>query len=135
VRVTLVDDHPAVIQQTIKLLPPEFEVVEALDDGSGLLKSVELHQPDIIVLDITLPGENGIELATKLQKSGCEAKIIFLTVHADPDYVREAFAVGASAYVVKPRLASDLAKALDSVSRGKRFISPSAELEDVQFPD
>jgi len=135
VRVTLVDDHPAVIQQTIKLLPPEFEVVEALEDGSRLLKSVELHQPDIVVLDITLPGENGIELATKLQKSGCGAKIVFLTVHGDPDYAREAFAAGASAYVLKPRLASDLAKALDSVLRGNRFISPSAELKDIQFPN
>lgn len=129
-RIVLVDDHPAVLRQTIQLVSDEFEVVDALDDGADCSAVVNDSAPDLIVLDITLPGLSGIEVASRLKATGCTAKIVFLTVHADPDYVREAFTVGASGYVVKPRLGSDLIPALHAAMSGQRFISPCPELQE-----
>lgn len=128
-KILLVDDHPAVLQQTIRLLPETCEVVETLESGTGLPAAVARHEPDLIVLDITLPGESGIELAAGLRRSGCATRILFLTVHCDADYAREAFAAGADGFVVKARLASDLVPALRAVLAGQRFVSPCAELK------
>jgi len=128
-KILLVDDHPAVLQQTTRLLPEGCEVVEALQSGSGLTAAVARHEPDLILLDITLPGLSGIQLASLLRQSGYSTKIVFLTAHCDMDYAREAFAAGANGYVVKSRLASDLIPALQAVLEGKRFISPCPELK------
>jgi DNA-binding NarL/FixJ family response regulator len=132
-RVVLVDDHPAILRQVIQLLSSEFEIVEALEDGATLPAVVDDFAPDLIVLDITLGTTSGIELALALKKAGCPAKIIFLTVHADADYAREAFLVGASGYVLKSRIASDLDLALKTALAGKRFLSPSPELAELGY--
>ena len=131
-RVILVDDHPAIPRQVAQMLPKEFEVVETLEDGQGLLAAIKTHEPDVLVLDITLPGMSGIQLATQLRRDGCAVKIIFLTIHNDPDYARAAFAAGGSVYVVKMRLATDLVPALQAVMAGKRYLSPCAELKEVE---
>ena len=131
IRLILVDDNPAVSSQVIRLLPSGFEVVGMLEDGAGLRGALQEHQPDIIVLDITLPGLSGIALALQLRDAGVAARIVFLTVHNDPDYVRAALAAGAAAYVVKTRLSLDLLPALEAVIEGRRFISPSPELEGM----
>jgi DNA-binding NarL/FixJ family response regulator len=130
-RIALVDDHPAVLDQTVNLLSQDFDIVLALDDGRDLLEVCGDLKLDAIVLDITLPGLSGIQLAARLKQMNSQAKIVFLTVHADPDYAREAFEVGAMAYVIKPRLASDLIPALMAVLVGKPFVSPCPELSDV----
>ena len=128
IRVILVDDHPAVLRQTMQVLPDRFEVIETSQDGAELQSTVDELQPDILVLDITLPLVSGVELARRLRAAGYKTKIVFLTVHADPDYAWEAFEVGALGYVIKPRLASDLVPALDAALAGKRFVSPCPEL-------
>lgn len=128
VRVILVDDHPAILRQTLQLLPERFEVVETSEDGMGVEAAMRELDPDVIVLDITLPVISGVEVARRLRAAGCRARIIFLTVHADSDYAREALHVGALGYVIKPRLASDLVPALEAVLDGKRFVSPCPEL-------
>lgn len=130
-RVLLVDDHPALLQYAKRLLQSEVEVVGTLTEGSGLIDAVARERPDLIVFDVTLPGENGMELASRLQVASCGAKIVFLTVHCDSDYARAAFAAGASGYVVKSQMASDLIPALREVLRGGRFISACPELEGV----
>ena len=132
IRLLLVDDNPAVLRQVVQLLPGEFEVVGTLEDGAGLRGALEEHEPDIIVLDITLPCGCGIALASQLRNAGCPARIVFLTVHSDPDYVHAAFAAGAIGYVVKTRLSLDLEPALRSALQGERFISPSPELEGME---
>jgi DNA-binding NarL/FixJ family response regulator len=132
VRLLLVDDNPAVLRQVIQLLPGEFEVVATLEDGAGLCGAVQEHRPDIIVLDITLPSVSGIALASQLRNAGYSTRIVFLTVHSDPDYVRAALAAGATAYVVKMRLSLDLVPALRSALQDERFISPSPELEGME---
>jgi len=128
IRVILVDDHPAVLRQTMQLLPDRFEIIETSQDGADLQAAVSELQPDILVLDITLPLFSGVELARRLRAAGHQTKIVFLTVHADPDYAWEAFEVGALGYVIKPRLASDLVPALEAVLAGQRFVSPCPEL-------
>lgn len=130
-RVAIVDDHPAVLRQVLETLEDDFEVVEVLENGRGLLEIATEQKIDAIVLDITLPGTTGIRLAKSLANAGCAAKIVFLTVHADLDYAREAFHVGAMGYVVKPRLASDLVPALKLALEGKHFISPCPEFDEA----
>lgn len=130
-QIVLVDDHPAVLRQTVKLLSARFTIVAALPDGSELLALAANKKIDLIVLDITLPGLSGIDLASRLKSAGFPGKIVFLTVHADPDYAREVLDLGASGYVVKPRLASDLVPALHAALGGEIFISPCPELKEV----
>ena len=123
VRLLVVDDNARIRQQVLRVLPDGFEVVSALADGAELLAAIEAHHPDLVLLDITLPGENGIALATRIRDAGYRAGIVFLTVHDDPDYVRAALAAGARGYVVKSRMSSDLAPALVAAMDGRRFVS------------
>src|SRR5678815_5573378 len=102
-RVVLVDDHPAVLHQVKELVSRHFEVVATLGDGRQLLALAAHEHIDLIVLDITLPELSGIQIAPLLKESGCSARIVFLTVHADADYVREGFEAGGLGYVLKPR--------------------------------
>jgi DNA-binding NarL/FixJ family response regulator len=129
-RIVLVDDHPAVLHQTVELLTRQFEIVAALHNGRELLALAPDKQIDAVVLDITLPGLSGIQVACRLKETHFPGKIVMLTVHLDPDYAREALEVGALGYVVKPRLASDLVPALRAALGGKVFISPCPELKE-----
>jgi DNA-binding NarL/FixJ family response regulator len=127
IRLVLVDDNPAVLRQVVQILPHEFEICDMLENGESLQPVVAACQPDIVVLDIALPGQSGIALASQLKKTGCQARIVFLTVHDDPDYVRSTFAAGATGYVVKMRLVLDLEPALRAAFEGREFISPLNE--------
>lgn len=124
-RVLLADDHRDFLAATARLLEPEFDIVDTVGDGQSLVETVPRHDPDLLVIDITMPLVNGIEAARQLTASGARAKIVFLTVHDDEDYVREAQAAGGLGYVVKSRLASDLAPALRAALAGRAFVSPS----------
>ncbi len=132
IRIGLVDDHPEILRQVARLLSGTFQVVDALSDGSTLRRAVTLHHPELVVLDISLPGASGLELARELARLDPPPKVVFLTVHADSDYAREAFATGALGYVVKPRLATDLVPALRAAVAGTTFVSPCPELEEFQ---
>ena len=118
-RLLLVDDTPAVLRQVIQLITDEFELVEALEDGSDLQDAVTKHERDVVILDITLPHASGLVLASALGVRGPRPKIVFLTVHDDPDYVAAAFSAGASGYVVKTRLSLELLPALHAVLEGR----------------
>ena len=130
--VLLVDDHPDLLRRVIQLLSGEFQVVAACSDGRDLPGAIDRHHPDLLVLDISLPGASGIELAGALACTPSPPKIVFLTVHADPDYARAALDTGALGYVVKPRLASVLLPGLHAALNGQRFVSPCAELEGLK---
>lgn len=119
------------LRQVSQLLAGSFEVAATLPDGRDLGPCVETHRPHLVVLDITLPGPSGIELARILAAMPNAPKIVMLTVHADADYAREAFSVGALGYVVKPRLVCDLVPALRAALDGKRFLSPMPENPDL----
>jgi DNA-binding NarL/FixJ family response regulator len=129
-RVLLVDDHPAVLRQVEQLLAGEFEVVGALADGIRLPQEIMSRQPDVLVLDVMLPWKSGLDLARGFGVEPSAPRIVFLTVHTDPDYAREAMAAGGLGYVVKARLASDLLPALHAALDGRQFISPGVVIDE-----
>jgi DNA-binding NarL/FixJ family response regulator len=124
-RILLADDHKEMRDRVLRLLEPNFEVVGAVDDGFALLEAALKMKPDICIMDISMPKVSGIEAAAQLKESGSKVKVIFLTVHEDPDFVRAALETGALGYVVKSRMASDLSAAINGVMVGRLFVSPS----------
>jgi DNA-binding NarL/FixJ family response regulator len=123
-RVLLVDDNEAMLSRAAAVLTPGCEVVGAVKDGPAALAAARELQPDVIVLDISMPGMNGLEVASRLRESGSTAALVFLTVHDEEEFVLAAQAAGAIGYVVKPRLVSDLMAAVREARSGCRFVSP-----------
>ena len=124
-RVLLADDHLIMREKVTWLLESEFDIIGAVTNGQALLEEAAKLDPDIVILDITMPGLSGIEVARRLRETGSRAKIVFLTVHDDSDFVRESLWAGALGYVVKPRLASDLLVTMREALEGRSFVSPS----------
>ena len=127
-RVLLADDHEEMRDRIKRTLEVEFDVVDAVGNGRTLLEAAARLNPDICLLDISMPVLNGIEAALKLKEHGSKAKVLFLTIHEDPDFLQAALNTGASGYVVKRRIASDLRPAIRDALAGKTFVSPSALL-------
>ena len=123
--VLVADDHGLVLARVLSLLQPNFDIVGTASNGRDLLIEAERVQPDIIVLDITMPILNGIEAAHELRERGSAAKLVFLTVHNGSAFVDACFAEGALGYVTKSRLGVDLVAAVDEALAGHRFISPT----------
>lgn len=124
-RVLLADDHPEFLGVVARHLEPHFDVVRTVDNGQAMLDEAARLEPDVVVTDISMPGLNGIEAARKLKATGSRAKIVFLTVHADRDYVRAALGAGAVGYVLKSELASDLLPCLRQAGIASPFVSPA----------
>ncbi len=125
IRVLLADDHEAMLERVARLLKTECNVVGTVTDGQQALEAARDLKPDVLVLDISMPVMNGIETAHNLTKAGIEARIVFLTMHDDLDFAREALEAGALGYVLKPRIASDLVAAIKEAYAGRSFLSPS----------
>ena len=124
-RILLADDHKEMRDSAQRCLEKEFNVVGAVSDGRALLDAAARLDPDICLLDISMPVLNGIEVATQLKERGCRAKVIFLTIHEDMDFAQAALKTGASGYVIKRRMASDLQLAVKEALAGRIFISSS----------
>ena len=127
----LADDHEEFLAVEVRLLEPEFEVLRTVGNGRAVLEEDARLAPDVIVLDIAMPVLGGIETARHLRAAGSRAKIVFLTIHGDSDYVRAGLAAGASGYVVKSRLATDLIPALRDALAGRTFVSPTIHPEQA----
>jgi DNA-binding NarL/FixJ family response regulator len=123
-RVLLADDHPEFLGVVARHLEPHFTVIRTVANGQAMLDEAARLEPDVVVLDISMPVLNGIEAARKLKATGSRAKIVFLTVHADQDYVRAALRAGAVGYVLKSELASDLLPCLRQADVASPFVSP-----------
>jgi DNA-binding NarL/FixJ family response regulator len=125
--ILLSDDNPAILDHVGRMLGKEkcYQVVGAISDGSFVVREYARLRPDVIILDISMGEVSGIDIAKDLRDSGCRAKIIFLTVHEDSDYVNAGMGAGGSAYVVKSRLSQDLALAITAVLSNKLFVSPN----------
>ena len=124
-RVFVADDHSLVLEKVLSLLKADFEVVGTAKNGSDLVTEAQRLQPDVIILDITMPNLNGIEAAHELRQVGLRAKLVFLTVHEESAFVRACIAEGAQGYVAKARLAADLIPAIQEALLGRCFISSS----------
>ena len=124
-RILLADDHPHLVEKVTQLLQSEYEVLGAVSDGQALVSAAEKLKPDVLVVDVTMPILDGIEAAKRLKARACESKIVFLTVHSDPDYLRACLAAGGLGYVAKSRMSSDLARAVEHALAEQIFISPT----------
>jgi len=123
IKILLADDNHAVLNYVSKLLRKGSYIVGTVDNGGDVLREYDRLKPDVIVLDISIGGPSGIDVACRLRDFGCHSKIIFLTVHEDSEFVNAAMGSGGSAYVVKSQLSNDLSSAIDAVLAGKLFVS------------
>jgi DNA-binding NarL/FixJ family response regulator len=125
VRLLLADDHAGVLAELRLQLGRVFEIVGAVEDGGRAVESALRLDPDVLVLDISMPVMNGFQVAARLRDLKCRAKVVILTTYEDHEYIDAAFASGASAYVTKRYFATDLVAAIREVLCEKTFISPS----------
>ena len=117
-RVLLADDHPMVLDGLRKLLEPDFEVVAAVTDGRDLLEAAQRLQPDLVITDISMPLVDGLEATRRLRKSRPGVRVLIMSVHADPSWVREAFEAGACGYLTKISAREEIGTAVREVLKG-----------------
>jgi DNA-binding NarL/FixJ family response regulator len=128
-RVLLADDNEAVLDEVRAVLEPEFDVVGAVADGQAMLEEAEKLEPDVLVVDISMPVLGGIQAVQRLKKGAYRPKaIVFLTVHQDPALVEAALRAGGLGYVVKMSAGEDLVVAIREALQGRRYVSPMLEL-------
>jgi two-component system response regulator DesR len=127
VRIMIAEDQTMVRQALVALLElePDLEVVAQAGDGDEALAMARKHSPDVAVLDIEMPGPNGIEVAGQLGRSGFDGKVIIVTTFDRPGYLRAAMTAGASGFLLKDAPAADLAAAIRRVAAGERVVDPS----------
>jgi two-component system, NarL family, response regulator NreC len=134
----LADDH-AMVRRGFRLIlsqhPAEFEVVGEAGSGQEALDLVAALKPDLLVLDVAMPGMNGVEVTRKVAQSWPEVRVLILSMHKDPTYVRETLRAGAKGYVLKESVDSELIQAIRSVAANDAYIATSVSntvLSDYQ---
>ena len=123
-RLLLADDHPLFLEGVRRLLESKYDVVGTVADGKALVAAAQQLQPDIIVVDISMPEMNGLAAAQIIRKTVPSAKFIVLSVHSDQAYAREAFRVGVKGFVSKRAAAAELLTAIKQVLEGRDYLSP-----------
>ena len=123
-RVILADDHTLILDALKNLLEPEFEVVGMFADGRALMEGALSLNPNVIVLDISMPMMNGLNAGQRLKQVMPLVKLVYLTMNQDPDMAGEAFRLGASAYLLKNSAAIELQNAIREVVRGGYYVTP-----------
>jgi len=126
-RAVVADDHRAVLDQLARVLAGEIELVASVGDGPSAVEATDRLDPDLVILDISMPLGNGIAAARDLQRHGSRSKVIFLSVQEHADYVKAAFSAGACGYVLKACMHSDLLPAIREVLAGRTFISSAIQ--------
>jgi DNA-binding NarL/FixJ family response regulator len=127
IRVLLADDH-AVLRAGLRLLvnaQPDMEAAGEARDGTETLAQAEAVQPDVILLDLSMPRGGGLGVLREVRSRAPQARVLVLTMHADEDYLREALRTGAAGYVVKSAADQELLSAIRAVARGEVYIHPS----------
>jgi two-component system, NarL family, response regulator NreC len=133
IRVVLADDHILVRQSLKSLLEREgFKVVAEASDGQEALRQVQSHQPDVAVIDISMPVLNGLDAAREIVRLAPKTKTILLTQHDEDEYISEALEAGMNGYVLKSQAAGDLIQAIQQVCRGQIYLSPGVSTAVVQ---
>ncbi len=133
-RILLADDHFLIAETLSILLAPHFDVVGVINDGKLVVEEVARLKPQIVLLDVTMPGVNGLDAARMILEQAPNTKIVFLTMHANRVIVKEAFRAGASAFVVKNCAANDLVLAVRTVLSGGTYVSPEVQEDGDQAP-
>lgn len=123
-RVVIVEDHPLVAQGLAALLGEGSRVVDIVLHPEAVLTSIERHRPDLVLLDLSMPGRNGLELLPMIRRLAPETKVLVVTMHFDRMIADMAFEAGADGFVLKEGSAEELAKAIEMVMSGQRYLSP-----------
>jgi DNA-binding NarL/FixJ family response regulator len=122
-QVLLADDHKETAEQLRMLLRPHFDVVALVEDGRALVSAAARLAPDVIVVDISMPGLDGIEASALILRSEPEARIVFVTVHSEAILVERGLAAGALGYVLKDAAGDELVAAVHAALAGDRYVS------------
>jgi DNA-binding NarL/FixJ family response regulator len=130
-RVVVADDLSPVLTMVATLLRDSFDVVGMVSDGRAALEATLELEPDLVILDISMPSMSGIEVAQELKKRGNQAKILFLTVHEDCDILKTCRAAGGLGYVIKVFMDTDLIPAMNCALAGEIFTSRFSSLRDT----
>ncbi len=126
IRLVIADDHSVVLSGLRRLLKsaPEFSVVAEASSGEEAIAAIEKHKPDIVMLDISMPGTNGIEATKIIRKNHPGTKILILTIHESEEYIYQMVQAGASGYLLKDAGRKELLAGVRAVAAGDRFFSP-----------
>jgi DNA-binding NarL/FixJ family response regulator len=126
-RVVIIEDHTLVRQSLVKTLEaePGFEVVGEAGRGDEGLNLIREHKPDLAILDITMPGGNGLEIAAQLRQAAPDVRFLFLTMHEDDASISRAIGIGADGYVLKTASTDELLQAVKAVAEGGSYLSPA----------
>ncbi|HZC30195.1 MAG TPA: response regulator transcription factor [Gaiellaceae bacterium] len=127
IRVLIVDDH-AVVRSGLRLLLEREDGIVAVDEAANadeaIYRMIE-HKPDVLLIDVTMPGTSGIDAIPKLKGASPDTKVLVLSMHDDPRYVRDAFAAGASGYVLKEAADAEVVAAIRDVAGGGSYVNPA----------
>ncbi|HEU5277975.1 MAG TPA: response regulator transcription factor [Gaiellaceae bacterium] len=127
IKVVLIDDH-AVVRSGLRLLLDSEEDMEVVGEGGNAKDAIfraRALKPDVILLDVVMPGESGVEVLPRLLKESPDSKVLVLSMQDDPSYVREAFAAGASGYVLKEAADEEVVSAIREIAGGGRYVHPA----------
>jgi DNA-binding NarL/FixJ family response regulator len=127
ISVVVVDDH-AVVRSGLRMLldaEDDLEVVGEAGNTRDAIFEVRARKPDVVLLDVVMPGESGIDVLPKLLKESPETKVLVLSMQDDPSYVREAFAAGASGYVLKEAADAEVVGAVREAAAGRQYVHPT----------
>ena len=127
IRVLIVDDH-AVVRSGLRLLIEREQDLTTVDEAANAAEAIYRmieQKPDVLLIDVTMPGESGIEAIPRLLEASPLSKVLVLSMHDDPRYVRDAFAAGASGYVLKEAADSELVDAIRQVAAGTSYVNPA----------
>jgi DNA-binding NarL/FixJ family response regulator len=124
-RVLVADDHQALLDRVAAILAPEFSVIGKVTDGAQLVAAAAALHPDVLVVDIWMPGMTGLEAAAQLRSRGSQVPVVCLTACSVSDMLEAAWAAGAAGFVLKTAVARDLVPAVRAVLDGRRFVSDS----------
>jgi DNA-binding NarL/FixJ family response regulator len=125
-RVLVADDHQSLLDRVVSILHDEYDVVGTVTDGTSLVAAEATLTPDVLVIDISMPGMSGLEAASSIRRRGSHAAVVCLTAHQEPEIVEAAWRAGVLGYVTKTSLAQDLLPAVRAALGGHRFVSAEA---------
>jgi two-component system response regulator NreC len=136
IRVLVVDDHAVVRTGLRRVLDaePDIETVGEAPNAERAVFEAMAHKPDVVLMDVVMPGKSGIEIIPTLQQNAPQAKVLVLSMQDDPRYLREAFDAGASGYVLKEAADTEVVDAVRAVAAGERYVHPTlgARLVDAE---
>jgi DNA-binding NarL/FixJ family response regulator len=123
-RIVIAEDYVLIQENIRRSLPPECEVIAAVEDGTAALDVIAAQHPDILLLDVSLPDMSGFAVAEKLFRANTPVKVIFVTAYADRSYVERAFEIGVKGYLLKGKMWTELPAAIEAVLAGGVYRSP-----------